>query len=231
MSPSGRSSGRGWTCPPVFFSLFEQEVSLCERVGCFRNCATFLNTRCLFYLCGVALLCASMRISSMYFITAMRMLRWFTDSISLQTVLTVSGLALKWVPSFIFPSLRVPCSKLVVPGTTGCPDSSLFKSTRGFFCPNCRSDLRIAIVITPGIFRADGTPVSRPEACCVVTNFLRVLDAQVVVMVVIRVRNAFLTDAVESRRCVLFDRRQQLCGGKTRIEDEFAVEEFRVDAF
>ena len=28
------------------FLLFEQEVSLCERVECFKNCATVLNTRC-----------------------------------------------------------------------------------------------------------------------------------------------------------------------------------------
>ena len=47
----------GWPYPPLFFSLFEQDVSRCERVDCFRNCATLLNTRCTFHPCVVALLC------------------------------------------------------------------------------------------------------------------------------------------------------------------------------
>ena len=34
--------------------------------------------------------------------------------------------------------------------------------------------------------------------------------------------NAFLSKIVESRRDVLFDRRQQLCGGESRIDVEFA---------
>ena len=82
------------------------------------------------------------------------------------------------------------------------------------------------------------------------TNFPSVLDGQVVSLlrlvcvlqhvhhqrhedeaVGIRLRNALLAAAVESRRDVLFNRRQQLCGGDTRIAVEFAIEEFRVDAF
>ena len=42
----------------------------------------------------------------------------------------------------------------------------------------------------------------------------------------IRLWNALPADVAESRRDVLFDRRQQLCGGE--IDVEFAVEEFRV---
>ena len=58
VSPGGRPCGRGADVPSSSFSSsFEQEVSLCERVGCFRNRATFLNTRCKLYQCGVALLC------------------------------------------------------------------------------------------------------------------------------------------------------------------------------
>ena len=51
VSPGGRSSGRGWTCPALFFfvfSLFEQEVSLgagqltCSR-GVNSTCAELLS--------------------------------------------------------------------------------------------------------------------------------------------------------------------------------------------
>ena len=42
--------------------------------------------------------------------------------------------------------------------------------------------------------------------------------------------NTFLAEVVKSGRDVLFDRREQLCGGETRIDVEFAIEEFSVDA-
>ena len=44
-------------------------------------------------------------------------------------------------------------------------------------------------------------------------------------------QSAFLASVVKSRSDVLFDRRQQLCGGETKMDVEFAVEEFNVDAF
>ena len=40
-----------------------------------------------------------------------------------------------------------------------------------------------------------------------------------------------MSEVVYCRRDVLFDRRQQLCGSGTRIEVEFALEDFGVDAF
>ena len=45
----------------------------------------------------------------------------------------------------------------------------------------------------------------------------------------VRLRNVFLPKS-SSRRDVLFDRRQELCGGETMIVVEFATEEFRVEA-
>ena len=42
-----------------------------------------------------------------------------------------------------------------------------------------------------------------------------------------RLRNAILAEVVD----VLCARREQLCGGENRVHFEFALEEFRVDAF
>ena len=126
VSPNGRSCGRVWTCPPIFFSSFERDVSLREKVDCFRNCATFRFTKCQFDLRSVALLCFEKVFSgrsSKYFVMVKRIRRWFTDSISLQFMLTVPGLALKCILSFLHCYLRVPCSKIVVPRTTRCLDS------------------------------------------------------------------------------------------------------------
>ena len=39
-----------------------------------------------------------------------------------------------------------------------------------------------------------------------------------------RLWNAFLAEVVESRRDVLLDRRQQLCGGETRIDVQSVIE-------
>ena len=47
----------------------------------------------------------------------------------------------------------------------------------------------------------------------------------------VRLLRAFLTQVVDRRRHVLCDRRQQLCGGETRIDAEFAIEDFCVDDF
>ena len=53
------------------------------------------------FACVVLLSCASTRVvtgrSSMYFMTAMRTLWWFIDSVSLQIMLTVSRIALKLI--------------------------------------------------------------------------------------------------------------------------------------
>ena len=68
------------------------------KVSCFRNCAT----------CAALLSCASMRVFtsrlSMYSTTV-------AHSSSLQIMLTLSGLTLKWMLCFPFTCLRVTCSK------------------------------------------------------------------------------------------------------------------------
>ena len=47
----------------------------------------------------------------------------------------------------------------------------------------------------------------------------------------VRFRNGFLAEVVERRRRVLFDRRLQLCGSATKMDVEFAIDEYGVDAF
>ena len=47
----------------------------------------------------------------------------------------------------------------------------------------------------------------------------------------IRFLSAFLANVVASRRDVLFDRNQLLWGSEVRIDVEFVIEDFRVDAF
>ena len=65
----------------------------------------------------------------------------FADSISLQHMLTDSPLACKRM--LIFPPffLKVPCSKVVVAETTGCPDSDL----NSLFCSALRSQVSFRI--------------------------------------------------------------------------------------
>ena len=112
MCPKGRSCDRGWTCPPFFFYLLEQKVpsarwSVPSRAG-YLSC-----TRGGSFTCVVLLLCVEMRVfsgkSSMHFMEAMRTLRTFTDSISLQITLTVYVLALAWMLPFLLLGLTVAC--------------------------------------------------------------------------------------------------------------------------
>ena len=117
---------RTWVDMPSSFSLFEQDVSLRKRVGCFRNCATFLNTRCRFYLRGVALLCFDgCPLRQVIFVL-------HDGEEDAETVHRLDQLAnhadglgaLVEVYAFFVPfRLRGSCSKIVVAGTPGCPDS------------------------------------------------------------------------------------------------------------
>ena len=71
------------------------------------------------------------------------MQRWFTDPISLQIMMTVSELALKWMLSIPFFWFRVPCSKIVVPRTSRCPDSLYF----GRISDDFRSQLPLGLLV------------------------------------------------------------------------------------
>ena len=78
--------------------------------------------------CAVSLSMASIRVlsskSACTSMLAKMVQKWFTDSINLQIMLTVSVLALKWMLSFSLFCLRVvPCSEILVPTRTGRPAS------------------------------------------------------------------------------------------------------------
>ena len=124
-----RSSGRGWTC--LSFLLFaSRELSLCEREDQLSleldgSVAQFFTGRPhnvdLRRVASFALPRVSLGKSSMYLVVARSMHKRSTDSISLQIMLTDCSLLLKWMLALFNVDLRVPCSKMVVPGSSRWP--------------------------------------------------------------------------------------------------------------
>ena len=98
--------------------------------------------------------CASMRgfssRSTRYFLQTRKIQTWFTDLVCWHIMLMVSGLVLQWNVSL---------------------SNFLFEAVAVRF-------VGLPLVVLPGLLRTDEKPVAWPEACCVVTNFLSVLDAQ-----------------------------------------------------
>ena len=97
VSTGGRSFARGWALPLLFFSSFFCERFLSERQSSAPGSAPFACSRDVSFTCVWLPTFASMRVSSsrssLYFVMARKMQRWFADSISLQIMLADSALA------------------------------------------------------------------------------------------------------------------------------------------
>ena len=137
----GRSFSRGWTRPPLFFlSLFEQEVSLCERLVCFRTGQPTCS-RCVKLNCVELLFLQS---DAGLFGQVAHVFRDAEEDAKLvcrldQFACHADGLRAHVGVDFVVATslFQGSCSKVVVPGTTGCRDSFCVR----IICKDCRSPI------------------------------------------------------------------------------------------